>query len=46
MDKGEYLRYVKKAGWKMTTSELSQDRVYTHESFVQDYGVVFPIASK
>ena len=23
-----------------------QDRVYIHESFLQDYGVVFQIASK
>ena len=28
MDKGEYLRYVKKAGWKMTTSEVKTELTF------------------
>ena len=45
MDKGEYLRHVKKAGWKMTTSEIKTEFTFMR-GFVQDYGVVLQIASK
>ena len=31
MDKGEYLRYVKKAGWKMTTSHVKTEFTFMRD---------------